>query len=233
MTIKPSTTKDVAILQSNYIPWIGYFSIISKVDLFIFHDDLQYTKNDWRNRNKILLNGEGTWISIPVGISEKRQINEVKLNDSKWQKKHFNLIKENYQKAPFYKEFIPLFEFFYLEKKWDTLSELNQTFIKTIATEIFNLKTRFDNSEKYNLTLKGANRVIELLQKTKATSYLSGPSAINYLSDQNFKGTGIELKWMDYGYLKSYKQFNSNEFVANLSVIDMIFNIGENAKDYL
>ena len=80
--------KKVAVLQSNYIPWKGYFDIIHDVDLFIFHDDLQYTKNDWRNRNKIYTQNGLSWLSIPVGTNEHRLILDVKMNEKKWQKEH-------------------------------------------------------------------------------------------------------------------------------------------------
>ena len=141
--------KKIAILQSNYIPWKGYFDIIAKVDLFIFHDDLQYTKGDWRNRNKIKTEKGTEWLTIPCGSSEKRLICDVQLNDSSWQKDHWNKIVTNYRKAPFFNKYKSLLEYFYLDKKWDNLSNFNQCFIKTISSDIFGFKTIFDNI--YNL----------------------------------------------------------------------------------
>ena len=87
--------KKVAISQSNYIPWKGYFDLINMADEFIFHDDLQYTKNDWRNRNKIKTKNGLQWLTIPCGSSEDRLICEVNLLDSKWQKAHWNQIVTN------------------------------------------------------------------------------------------------------------------------------------------
>ncbi|MFC2451055.1 MAG: WbqC family protein, partial [Flavobacteriaceae bacterium] len=92
----------VAILQSNYIPWKGYFDIIRSVDLFIFHDDLQYTKGDWRNRNKIKTPNGIKWLTIPCGTNEKRLICEVEITDHSWQKQHWNLIQMSYKKSEYF-----------------------------------------------------------------------------------------------------------------------------------
>ena len=98
--------KKVAIIQSNYIPWKGYFDIINDVDLFIFHDDLQYTKGDWRNRNKIKTPQGTIWITIPVGTNTERLICEVEIKDNQWQRKHYNLLKQHYINTPYYKKYI-------------------------------------------------------------------------------------------------------------------------------
>ena len=114
----------VGLLQSNYLPWKGYFDLIAAVDLFVFHDDLQYTKNDWRNRNKIKTPNGATWISIPCGTNQKRLINEVRVDQIKWQNKHFSIIQENYKDAPYWNYCLPLLEYIYHEQTWDTLSNL-------------------------------------------------------------------------------------------------------------
>src|SRR5687767_735619 len=101
--------KRVAVLQSNYIPWKGYFDIIHDVDVFIFHDDLQYTKQDWRNRNRIKTPKGAEWLTIPVGTSEDRLICEVEIPESNWAEKHWRMIQQNYSKAPYftlYKQFL-------------------------------------------------------------------------------------------------------------------------------
>ena len=221
-----------AILQSNYIPWKGYFDIIGKVDLFIFHDDLQYTKGDWRNRNKIKTSNGAEWLTIPCGSSEKRLICEVQLNDPTWQKKHWNRIVASYQKANFFNDYRSLLESFYLDRKWDNLSDFNQSFIKTISSEVFGFKTVFEDSRKYNLKLSKADRVIELLQKAKVTSYLSGPSAKNYISDKEFEENEISIEWMDYSGYKPYNQLYG-DFIHEVTVLDLLFNEGKQAINFL
>ena len=102
----------VAILQSNYIPWKGYFDIIGKSDIFIFHDDLQYTKSDWRNRNLIKTPNGPSWLTIPVDVKGKffQKINETQVSDPSWGEKHWRTIQSNYSKAPFFKQYKNVFE---------------------------------------------------------------------------------------------------------------------------
>jgi len=225
--------KKVGILQSNYLPWRGYFHLISKVDLFIFHDDLQYTKNDWRNRNVIKTPNGIQWITIPCGTNEKRLISEVEIKDSSWQKKHWNLIKSNYQKAPYFNFYKSFFEDFYLDKKWTNLSELNQFLIKEIAINYLNISTTvFDDSKNHELTLFKGNRVIELLKKVNATHYISGPAAKNYISESTFKKNEIKIDWMNYNNYLEYDQLHGH-FQEKTSIIDLLFNLGEKSKNYL
>ena len=103
--------KKVAILQSNYIPWKGYFDIINMVDEFILYDDMQYTRRDWRNRNQIKTVDGVKWLTIPVESKGKffQKINETKVSSSKWAQEHWKAICLNYAKAPYFKTYEPLF----------------------------------------------------------------------------------------------------------------------------
>lgn len=222
----------VAILQSNYIPWKGYFDLISKVDKFIFYDDVQFTKNDWRNRNKIKTAEGAKWLSIPCGASISRLICEVQLNDTKWQKEHWQRINECYSKAPYFNLYKDFFEDFYLAKQWNNLSELNHYLIKEIAISFLGIKTVFGDSRLYNLQGRSGERVIELLKKTEATTYLSGPAAKAYLSEGFFTNTGITLEWMDYNDYPEYNQLYK-PFDHYVSIIDLLFNAGPASINYI
>jgi hypothetical protein len=223
----------VSILQSNYIPWKGYFDIIAKSDVFIFHDDLQYTKNDWRNRNKIKTENGLKWLTIPCGTNEKRLICDVELDNSMWQKKHWEFIKDSYKNSPYFSVYKNLFEEIYLEKVWVKLSDLNQYMIKMISVDILNIKsTIFQDSRTYCLTKKKEDRVLELLDKVKANEYISGPSAKNYLNEEKFIDKNIKLTWMDYSDYKEYNQLYP-PFEHGVSILDLIFNEGENARSFL
>ena len=224
--------KKIAILQSNYIPWKGYFDIINMVDMFIFYDDLQYTKEDWRNRNKIKTDKGTEWLTIPCGTSEKRLICEVTLNDSLWQKQHWNKIQLFYKKSPYFSFYKTFFEEIYLNRKWTNLSELNQHMIIKISREIFNIKTVFEDSRNFGLKKKKAERVLELLKKAKATHYLSGPSARNYLDSDFLLKHGISIEWMDYNGYPEYNQLFP-PFDHHVSILDLIFNEGENAVNFM
>ena len=104
--------KKVAISQSNYIPWKGYFDNIAMVDEFVLYDDMQYTKRDWRNRNKIKTANGLHWLSVPVDVKGKyfQKINETKISDPSWSTKHLNSLKHNYSKSKCYKEVIDFIE---------------------------------------------------------------------------------------------------------------------------
>jgi hypothetical protein len=224
--------KKVAIIQSSYIPWKGYFDMIRNVDLFIFHDDLQYTKGDWRNRNKIKTPNGPKWLTIPCGTNEKRLICEVELKDAGWQKKHWRIIQECYRNALFYRTYKPFFEEIYLGTVWKNLSEFNQNFIKRITLEILGAKTTFVDSRVFQVRSSKAERVCELLKKAGAVHYISGPSAKNYLSEDDLAKKGISLKWMDYSGYPEYNQLYP-PFEHHVSIIDLIMNEGPNAVEYM
>ena len=225
--------RTVAVLQSNYIPWKGYFDIINSVDLFIFHDDIQFTKNDWRNRNKIKTPNGLKWITIPCGSKSHthKLIYEISLPNSDWQNKHWNLIKENYSKAPYFNLYKKFFENIYLNQKWKNLSELNQHLIKNISLKFLNIKTQFDDSRNYNIQGKGEDRLINLLKKVNATKYISGPSAKAYISNNRFVSEGILLEWMNYNNYPQYQQLYP-PFQHAVSIIDILFNTGPNAEKF-
>ncbi|MBJ7432720.1 MAG: WbqC family protein, partial [Gemmataceae bacterium] len=101
--------KTVAILQSNYIPWKGYFDLIRSVDEFILYDEVQYTRRDWRNRNKIKTADGTQWLTVPVEVKGKyfQKINETLISESGWEKNHWTRICSAYSKAPYFKEYYP------------------------------------------------------------------------------------------------------------------------------
>ncbi|MBR8537482.1 WbqC family protein [Carboxylicivirga sediminis] len=224
--------KKVALLQSNYIPWKGYFSIIANVDLFVFHDDLQYTKQDWRNRNKIKTDKGLEWLTIPCGSNEHINICDVQLNDKGWQKKHWNKIYQHYRKAKYFKDYQVFFEEIYLGTQWDKLSDMNQLLIKRISTELLGLNAQFDDTRKYNLKATKSDRVIELLRKVEATDYYSGSAAKSYLDVVKCQQHNINVHWMDYSNYKVYPQLY-NGFEHAVSIIDLVFNVGPDARKYL
>lgn len=225
--------KKVAILQSNYIPWKGYFDMINMVDLFIFYDDVQYTTRDWRNRNKIKTPNGPRWITIPCGADRNRLICEVELTDSEWQRQHWSMIENNYRKTHFFHQYKTFFKDVYLGRTWKTLSELNQVLIKTISIDFLNIgSTVFDDSRNYVLTKRKANRILELLEKVQATEYLSGPAGKDYLTDEAFQARNIKLTWMDYSRYPEHPQLYP-PFEHNVSIIDLLFNVGDAAPHYM
>lgn len=224
--------KRVVILQSNYIPWKGYFELIKKTDLFIFYDDVQYTKYDWRNRNKILTPSGPLWLSIPCGINEKRLICEVRIDCVSWQKEHWATIERNYRESRYWDYYSPYLEEFYLQNVWKHLSELNQAFIKDTCDKFLGIKTEFSDSREYSLKYSKGERIMELLKQVGATHYLSGPAAKSYLKEESFVKENIDLEWMDYSGYPEYEQLYP-PFTHNVSIIDLIFACGPDAPAYI
>lgn len=222
----------VVVLQSNYIPWKGYFDLIHDADIFIFYDDLQFTKNDWRNRNKIKATNGTKWLSIPVGINANRLICDVTITDTRWQRSHWDSLRQQYERRPFFKLYRSFFEDFYLSKPWTNLSELNHHLIKTIAIEILQVTTKFLDSREFQLRGKKLDRLVDLVSQTKATRYISGPAARGYIEPQRFAELGVQLVWKDYSNYPEYPQAYP-PFEHGVTILDLLFNVGPDAPWYI
>lgn len=224
--------KKVAVLQSNYIPWKGYFDIIHDVDEFIFHDDLQYTKGDWRNRNKIIINNQSQWLSIPVGTNEKRLIVDVKMNDYTWQRKHYHVFKVAYSRTKFFNKYHDFIYDVYMNKKWEYLYELNRYMIMTISKEFFGITTKFSDSREYDTHGVKHEKLLSLVKAANADVYISGPAAKDYIISSDYDKAGIELVWKDYSGYPEYTQKSAN-FTHYVSILDLLFNVGDEAPYYI
>jgi hypothetical protein len=224
--------KKVAVIQSNYIPWRGYFDIIHDVDQFIFYDDVQYTKNDWRNRN-IIKTKEGLhWLTIPVGHHNNRLINAVEISSIAWAKKHWETIKQSYSKAPYWAKYKEFFGHVYLEAKWDNLSVLNQYIIRTISKEFLGIETDFRDSREFRAEGQKLERLMDLLKKVEVDLYISGPSAKDYIKEESFRDAGIELVYKDYSGYPEYPQLFP-PFEPAVSIVDVLFNCGPDSSFFI
>lgn len=226
------TQKRVAVLQSSYIPWKGYFDIIHDVDTFVFYDDVQFTYQDWRSRNRIIVNGIPAWLTVPTGSDIKRQINEVLLPNPAWQKKHWSTIRHAYARSPFFRDFSPFFEDIYLSRTWTSLSEMNQYVTQRIAKELLRIETHFLNSSSFSAKGAKLDRLIDLLVKVGATHYVSGPAARSYIDENSFEAAGITLEYKEYSGYPEYRQASA-QFEHAVSIVDLIFNTGRSAPEYI
>ncbi len=223
----------VAVLQSNYIPWKGYFDIIHDVELFIFHDDLQYTKNDWRNRNRIVTEGGPKWLTIPVGTDEHRLIQDVQMQDKSWQKKHYDMIAAAYRRAPFFGKYKAFLEHVYLERQWQSLCELDRYLITHICADFLGVTTRFAESTDFAFTGAKHEKLLTMLQSAGATTYVSGPAAKDYIVAADYARAGIELVWKDYSGYPPYAQQYGTACEHNVSILDLLLNTGDDAPYYI
>jgi len=221
----------VAILQSNYIPWKGYFDIIHDVDEFIFLDEAQYTRQNWRNRNRIKIARGAVWLTIPVGTSLRRRICDVELPPG-WAEEHWRKIESAYGQARYFPMYRSVLQKIYLETTWRYLSDFNQHIIRVISGELLGLSTRFRDSREFSLSAKSEDRVLQLLQQTGAGVYVSGPSAKAYLDPARFAQHGIEVIWKSYDGYPEYPQ-DHPPFRHDVTILDLLFHTGPDATHYI
>ena len=223
--------KKVAILQSNYIPWKGYFDLISYVDEFIIYDDMQFTKNDWRNRNKIKTPQGLHWLSIPVGSDTNRKIREVTFTDNNWREKHCKVLEANYKKSPFFEEVFSFIKPIIIDKNLNSLTQLNVSLIKSICSYL-GILTPITYCWDYGLIEGKTERLVNLSQRAKADIYVSGPAAKDYIEENFFKEQDVQLEWFDYNNYPAYSQLWGS-FEHSVSILDLIFNCGKESYKYM
>ena len=223
-------SKRVLILQSNYIPWKGYFDCIHTCDEFVVYDDMQYTKGDWRNRNKIKTPQGLRWLTIPVTIRGKlgQSIRDTKVANRDWPAAHWRQIQEFYSEAPFFAETRDFLEDLYDQAaQLDYLSEVNLLFLNAICGYL-GIGTTFHSSAEFDLVEDRTQRLIDICQKLGGTDYYSGPAARAYMDESYFQDNGIALHWFDYSGYPEYEQVHP-PFEHQVSILDLVLCTGPDA----
>ena len=225
--------KKVAILQSNYIPWKGYFDLIAAVDEFILYDDMQYTRRDWRNRNQIKTPQGVQWLTVPVLVKGKyhQKIRETEIDGSAWAAAHWRSLTNNYKRAPYFKEIRTWLEPIYLTKSFTHLSTLNRRLIEAVCAYL-GIQTTIRNSWDYQLTDGKTERLANLCHQAGASEYISGPAAKDYIEEPVFNDLGIKLTWFDYSGYPAYPQL-WGDFTHGVTILDLLFNCGREAYRYM
>lgn len=221
------------ILQPNYLPWMGYFGMIDIADVFVFYDDVQFSRQSWQQRNKIKSqNGNQIWLTIPIVRKFGQNINQVRINKTlNWTRKHWGSLCQSYRKTPYFKSYKKEIENIYQES-WDYLSDLNILIIKKISELLGgNIPKFVRSSELQNIKGKKTDRLLSILEKIEANEYISGPAAKDYIETEKFKEKDIKLYWFEYQH-PIYPQVGK-EFIFYLSTIDLLFNTGDEAINYI
>ena len=226
--------KTIAILQSSYIPWRGYFDIVGLVDEFVLYDDTQYTRRDWRNRNRIKTADGLTWLTIPVSVKNKyhQLIAETEIQDPHWAASHFRSLELNYRRAAHFGDYAGLIEGLYREAAKETLlSKVNELFLRALC-EALSIPTRITQSSSYGDEGQKTDRLVSICLQAGATDYLSGPAAKAYLEPEKFAAHGISLHFMDYDGYSPYRQL-FGAFEPQVSIVDLLFNEGPHARQFM
>lgn len=223
----------VVITQSNYIPWKGYFDQINNADVWVVYDDMQYTRRDWRNRNKIKTAQGLQWLTVPVEVKGKyfQKIRETRVSEPLWNEKHWRSIALNYAKASSMAEYGQRIQEIYATVPSDWLTEINLHFMKGIMN-LLNINTDIRLSSEFDLAEDRNERLLNICRALNATHYISGPAARDYLDTDMFARAGIEVEWTDYSGYGEYRQLHGG-FEHGVSIVDLILNEGSDSHKYL
>ena len=215
----------VAVHQPQYLPWLGYFDKIDRAHLFVLLDIVQFKKNEWQNRNRIKTAQGWQWLTVPVAYRFLQRINQVKINlQSNWARKHLLTLKNNYSKAPYFADYFSAFENI-LTQNWQWIATLNIRLVREL-TELLGIPTPLRlASEMGDFPEDPDERLIAICKHLGAETYLAGIGGKNYMELRRFEKAGIEVVFQEFKH-PVYPQLYG-DFLPNLSVIDLLFNCGE------
>lgn len=225
--------KRIAIVQSNYIPWKGYFDLIAAVDEFILFDSVQFTKRDWRNRNLIKTKEGLRWLTIPVVSKGKyRQlIQETEISDVGWREDHLKAMRHAYVRARHFEDVWGWLQEAYAQCSSSLLSDVNASLIASVCA-FLEIPTRILRSSDFEMVEGKNERLITICCQAGATTYLSGPAAREYLDEEAFRSEGIAVEYMSYGGYPEYEQLHP-PFEHGVSIVDLLMNAGRDAAKYM
>lgn len=224
----------LGIMQPYFLPYIGYWQLINAVDKYVIYDDVNFIKGGWINRNRILMNGEAKMINLKMnGSSPNKLINEVEVaDDMVYNKKLLKTIESCYRKAPYFKDTFPIIENIINHRESKLSSYIQYSIGKICEYLSINTELIISSTINKNNDLKGQEKVVEICKKLEADEYYNAIGGQELYSYDEFRKHGIKLSFLKTGTVV-YKQFN-NEFVSNLSIIDVImFNSVEETKNKL
>jgi hypothetical protein len=230
-TFEAAPRRRAGIIQSNYIPWKGYFDFIDSVDEFVILDDVQYTRRDWRNRNVIKTPQGLKWLTIPVDVSGRynQTIRETRISASKWVREHLATLQHVYARAPFFEE-----EWAWLRPLYEScegiehLSEVNEAFLHAICKRL-EITTPLRRSSEFDAPPGKNERLIAICRRMGASEYLSGPAARAYMDEDLWLRSGVRVRYKSYGGYPEYPQMYG-EFEHGVSIIDLLFCTGPDAR---
>jgi hypothetical protein len=225
--------RSIAIVQSCYVPWKGYFDLIDSVDEFVLFDDRQFTKRDWRNRNRIKTARGTRWLTIPVRVKGRytQRIDETEVSDLGWGAAHWRSIVDAYSSAPHFEALAgPLGEL-YASPSEPLLSAINRRFLEWVC-DLLGITTRLTWSTEYQAEGLKTERLVSLCLAAGATRYVSGPAARAYLEESRFADAGIELAYFEYDGYPEYPQLHP-PFEHTVSILDVLFHTGPDAPSYV
>lgn len=221
----------VAIHQPQYLPYAGFFHKLSLADIFVIMDDVQYDKR-FTNRNKILVPNGWTWITVPIDKECKFGPNlDVRINNEVvWKELHWKRILHSYSGSKFFYMYRSYFESLY-KKDWDLLFDLDYETTKQVIAWL-GIKIEIVRESELGVRGESTQRLVNACKALGADTYISGPHGKNYLDEKLFEKSGIRLEYQNY-VCRKYRQHLSESFVPDLSIVDMLANVGPSSMHLL
>lgn len=219
--------------QPTYLPWLGLFHKIAISDLFVSYNQVQYQVDNWNNRNKIQTRVGVKWLTVPVLHKNhlNTTINSIRIdNAAPWRRKHWKTIQHAYGKAPYFKNYADFFEHIY-SKEWIYLSELNEEMLKGLLY-ILRIRVPILSAKDYNFQGEKSDRVLDMCKQLNAREFIFGALGKEYAKVDDFQKAGIKISFQNYSH-PSYTQPGGGNFTSHLSIIDLLFNCGENSYDII
>ncbi|HEX8949593.1 MAG TPA: WbqC family protein [Dissulfurispiraceae bacterium] len=223
----------IGILQPGYLPWLGFFEQVYRSDVFVIYDDVQYDKEGWRNRNRIKSANGIQWLTVPVHVKFKDRplVHEVRIdNKTNWRKKHLLSLKTSYAKAPFFANYIGVFEEAY-SMEWERLADLDMHFIMKLLGLLGMGGKKIVRSSALGVSGDRFERLVSICKMFRADVFYEGAAGREYLDGAYFEAQGIKIEYQDYKH-PVYRQLHG-EFIPYLSVVDLLFNQGEESLPIL
>jgi len=226
--------KRIAISQSNYIPWKGYFHVIGSVDEFVLYDEVQYTKRDWRNRNLIKTERGLSWLTVPVQVKGRfsQRIDETVVADSVWAVSHWSKIQQAYAGARHFDDMAAPFADYFATVDCERLSDINRDLIEIVMAAVGMVTTLRWSTEFPTTTSDRTERLVSICEHAGADEYWTGPAAKAYLDEARFQSSGIRVHYVDYSVFPEYEQVHG-DFSHAVSVLDMLFNVGTAVAEFM
>ncbi len=221
--------KTVVVLQPGYLPWLGFFDQMSRSDVFVYYDDVQFDKHGWRNRNRIKTPEGPQWLTVPVyhkGLGKPRILDIEINNETPWARKHLGSIRQHYAKAPFFSRYWPELEEL-LSKRWEKLVDLDIAVAWKMCSWL-GIERQVVRSSELGIEGDRNERLLKICQHFQADRYLSGQAAQEYLDEGLFHRSGIKVEWHEYHHPVYFQQYG--EFIPFLSALDLLLNVGEESR---
>ncbi len=230
--------KTLAVVQSSYIPWKGYFDLIRAADEFILYDNVQFVKQTWRNRNRVKFPDplrNVRWLTIPVVTRGRlhQLVQDTELNDPSWARRHWSLLEQTYKSAPHFQVLESTIRELYAQASEMTmLSEINALFLRRLCA-LMEIETPIRFSRTLPLSVSDrTGKLVELCRLTSSNVYLTGPTAESYLDREQFEREGIDLRFVSYDGYPEYEQLHP-PFRHDVSVLDLLFSVGEGFRNFM